>query len=199
MSAVAYMGHGSLPIERKGDWIETYTGRSFYPLDPRVSDVHIDDIAHALSMLCRFGGHTEYFYSVAEHSVNVAECLYAWYNDPKLALKGLLHDGSEGYLVDMPSPIKPYVTNYKTLERGVQDAVYTRFTGIPTEGDEISIKGADTFMLYVEASQLMRKKATTYTLYSEYKDRISEYPHLECLVPALAKERFMLTYEKFKL
>ena len=53
-------------------WIETYSGKRFYILDPRPQDVDIVDIAHALSLLTRFTGHTREFYSVAQHSVLVS-------------------------------------------------------------------------------------------------------------------------------
>ena len=54
------------------DWIQTYSGKKFYPLDPRPEDIDIRDIAHALSLNCRFNGHCRCFYSVAEHSVGVS-------------------------------------------------------------------------------------------------------------------------------
>lgn len=60
------------PTERAGDWMQTFTGRQFWPMDPRPEDLDILDIAHALSLLCRFGGHCQRFYSVAEHSVHVS-------------------------------------------------------------------------------------------------------------------------------
>jgi uncharacterized protein len=86
---------------RVGDWIQTYTGLVMYPLDPRGSEICIEDIAHALSNLCRFTGHVREFYSVAEHSVYVSyQC------DLEDALWGLLHDASEAYLADMSRPMK---------------------------------------------------------------------------------------------
>lgn len=86
---------------RNGDWIETFTGRKFYPLDPRADEVDIRDIAHSLALQCRFAGHVREFYSVAQHSILVGLLV------PKPdRLWGLFHDASEAYLVDLPRPIK---------------------------------------------------------------------------------------------
>lgn len=86
---------------RVGDWISTFTGGRWYPLDPRVEDVHIEDIAHSLSMLCRYNGHCKHFYSVAEH------CWLLSYAVPDpYKLEALLHDGSEAYTSDIPRPFK---------------------------------------------------------------------------------------------
>lgn len=82
-------------------WIQTYTGRKFFPLAPRAADVNIRDIAHSLSLQCRFNGHCLAFYSVAEHSVRVSRHL-----DAAHALWGLLHDAAEAYVSDIPRPLK---------------------------------------------------------------------------------------------
>lgn len=88
-------------MSRTGDWILTYSGRRFWPLDPDPEDIDIVDIAHALSNQCRFSGHTKFHYSVAQHSVLVS------LNVPlKVAMWGLLHDAAAVYLVDLPRPIK---------------------------------------------------------------------------------------------
>ena len=57
---------------RKGDWLSTYTGKQFYPLDPREEDVDINDIVHSLSQQARFNGHSVKFYSIAQHSTLVS-------------------------------------------------------------------------------------------------------------------------------
>ena len=80
--------------ERIGSWLQTYTGKKFYPFDPREEEVDILDIAHALSQLCRFGGHTKEFYSVAEHCVLVSMCCPS-----EVKLLGLLHDAAEAYQI----------------------------------------------------------------------------------------------------
>ena len=94
-----------------GSWIQTISGKVFYPMAPREEDVDISDIAWALSMQCRFAGHVKYFYSVAQHSVLLSRSL-----PPKHALWGLLHDASEAYLVDVPRPIKNELPAYKQAE-----------------------------------------------------------------------------------
>ena len=79
--------------ERRGDWIQTYLGIQFWPLDPRPEEVMLFDIAHSLSNMCRFTGHCREFYSVAQHSVIVSQ------NVPREdAAWGLLHDASEAYM-----------------------------------------------------------------------------------------------------
>ena len=60
------------PDARKGDWMQTFLGIQFWPMEPRVDEIQIEDIAHALSNQCRFAGHCSTFYSVAQHSVMVA-------------------------------------------------------------------------------------------------------------------------------
>ncbi len=83
------------------NWIETYTGKKVYPLYPNPDMFCAEDIAHALSLQCRYNGHVPQFYSVAQHSVLVSQLV-----DTHDALWGLLHDAAEAYLSDIPSPVK---------------------------------------------------------------------------------------------
>lgn len=109
---------------RKGDWIQTYTSKQFWPLDPRPEDVCIEDIAHALAMKCRYNGHCSRFYSVAQHSVlvSLAEPI------PLLERKeALLHDAAEAYLPDVPRPIKPLLTGFAEIEENIDRAIAERF------------------------------------------------------------------------
>lgn len=87
--------------QRIGKPIRTFSGKWIYPLDPRLDEIDLGDIAHALSNLCRFTGHCQ-FYSVAEHSCYVA----ATVTDPRLRLPALLHDAAEAYLGDIAAPNK---------------------------------------------------------------------------------------------
>ena len=167
---------------RIGDWIQTYGGKQFWPLDPRPEDIDLVDIAHALSMLCRFTGHTKRFYSVAEHSVHVSmRCA------PTDALWGLLHDASEAYLVDLARPVKrqPQMSAYRDAEASVMRAVCAHF-GLPSI-EPRSVKEADNRMLYTEARDLMAPVHPKWTWAAE------PYPDLEIVgaEPAAAKVMFL--------
>lgn len=101
--------------DRRGDWMITFTGRRFWPLDPRVEDVSFADIAHGLSLICRYGGHSRCFYSVAEHCVHLAVWFLEQGRDD-LARHALLHDGSEAYIGDIIRPLKPQLPQFKAAE-----------------------------------------------------------------------------------
>lgn len=136
--------------DRIGDYIQTFTGKRFYPLDPRADEVHIEDIAHALSNICRFNGHVKRFYSVAEHSVFVALCTPIEHR-----LRALLHDASEAYLCDLPRPIKRSVTGYAEAEASVMAVVCERF-GVSVDEAPI-IKLNDNRILLTERETFMER------------------------------------------
>jgi hypothetical protein len=91
--------------------IQLWSGRFFDFHDMRPEDVSINDIAHALSMLCRFNGHVDKFYSVAQHSVLVSHHV-----QPEYALVGLMHDATEAYIGDMASPLKKQIPAFAEFE-----------------------------------------------------------------------------------
>lgn len=136
-------------MKRKGDWIWTYTGRQFYPLDPRPEDVCIEDIAHHLAMKCRYSGATMGFYSVAEHSVHVSRYVPA--EDAKW---GLLHDAAEAYLADIPRPVKAHIPGWRKIERRVEKAVLERFGMSDFEPDAVRL--IDTAILADEKAALFK-------------------------------------------
>ncbi len=137
-------------MPRNNAWIETFTGRKFHLLDPSPSEVHIEDVAHALSLLCRYTGHTRNFYCVGDHSLRVSHLC-----DPTDALAGLLHDASEAYLADMNSPLKhsPEMSKYRTAEKRVQAVIMKRF-GLPSK-EPASVKLADRRLLVTEKRDLL--------------------------------------------
>lgn len=105
-------------------WIKTFTGREFDIIAISKDDLEIMDIATALSRLCRWGGHTRVFYSVAEHSVRVSEKLPG-----PLQLAGLLHDASEAYVQDLIGPLKnqDFMHGYRAFEDLVHACVEDKF------------------------------------------------------------------------
>ncbi len=143
-------GDGRQPINNNDAWIQTYSGRRFSPVNPDPKSIVLQDIAHSLSMQCRFSGHSKKFYSVAQHSV-----LVSYICDSADALWGLLHDASEAYCVDIPRPLKQsgLLQGYIDIENAVQQAVCHRFNLSPIEPS--SVKIADKQLLATEARDLM--------------------------------------------
>ena len=95
--------------------MDTYTGNKIDPMNMTASDISIQDIAHALSLTCRGGGHVSYFFSVAQHSINCMNEAKSRGWAERLQLACLLHDASEAYISDIIRPVKAHLSNY--LER----------------------------------------------------------------------------------
>jgi hypothetical protein len=130
-------------------WIHTATGKHFDPLNPDSDLIDIRDIAHALSMQCRFVGHVKDFYSVAEHSVRVSRACAE-----RDALAGLLHDAPEAYLHDLASPIKHAagMERYREAEALLEAMIYGKWGLAPTM--PASVRKADKTLLNTEARDL---------------------------------------------
>lgn len=144
-------------MERNKAWIMTYTGRKFHLSEPSPEEVDREDIAHALSNICRFTGHTKYFYSVGTHSILCAEQARKDGMSAKIQLYCLLHDGSEAYLTDVNRPLKSIIENvYCPIEEEVSVVIFEHF-GLPQPTDEEwkTVKHYDNLMLANEIGQLM--------------------------------------------
>lgn len=147
------------PVEtRIGDWMITYTGRRFYPLDPRVSEVDWRDIAHSLAFTCRYGGHVRRFYSVAEHCAILAG-YFLRLGKPDLAKWALLHDAAEAYVGDIIRPLKPSLDGFAQVEADVEFVIFER-AGLIAPGAEwdgklpAEVKDADNRIIADEARAL---------------------------------------------
>lgn len=137
--------------EYSGHWITTYTGKKFHFLDPQPEEINIADIAHALSLTCRFGGQCKKFYSVAEHSIRTSEIV-----SERFKLLALLHDASEAYMPDLPRPIKASIPEFKVMERVILVAVWKEFRVVGWfDSYDTVIKEADDTLLATEARDLM--------------------------------------------
>lgn len=174
---------------RVGDWIQTYTGVHFYPLDPRPEDFRIEDIAHALSNLCRYTGHVSRFYSVAEHSVHVSRlCPPGW------ELAGLLHDAAEAYINDLSRPLKHGggLDGYRAIEWGLDSAIAERFTlGFPLP---MCVKDIDKAMFWWESRELMMADRA-WEQWREYADRYDR-PTIYGWSPDQAKIEFLMRFKE---
>jgi hypothetical protein len=150
--AMNFGGHGyvEMPRPARTDWIETSSGRQFWPLTPNADDVCLEDIAHALGNKCRFGGHCLDFYSVAEHSV-VMSCLVP----AEFAREALMHDAAEAYLPDICAPVKPHIPGWKEIEHGVERAIAKHF-GLTFPWPPV-IKEFDRRIVVTERMQVMPK------------------------------------------
>lgn len=145
--ADVYWGKPAVREVARNDWSQTSSGKQFFPLKPDPEAICIQDIAHALSNLCRFGGHVKEFYSVAQHSIIVASLL-----PPELQLAGLLHDATEAYLVDIPRPLKIALPEYKVIEERLAEVIEAKY-GVSFEDPRI--KHADNVALMTEARDLL--------------------------------------------
>jgi len=136
--------------KRRGSWLQTFTGRAFYPLDPRPEDVDIRDIAHALACTNRFNGHTRAPYSVAQHAVLVSFAAPPW-----AAFAALHHDDSEAYIGDMIRPLKTEMPEFQKIEAPLQ-AVIEQALGVDTSDPAIreAVRLADNTLLAMEKRDL---------------------------------------------
>ncbi len=182
------------------DWIQTYSGKAAHLLNPVPSEIDIEDIAHALSMICRFTGHVHTFYSVAQHSVLVAELL-----PESMQLQGLLHDGHEAFIGDISSPLKRTLKDNGArevchqLQEGFDFAIY-RALGIPlpTRTTKQAIHDADLAMLMAERRDLM-KPARPFKAWNAELEALTPAPNLiEPWSQADAKAEFLRLFHAWR-
>jgi len=129
-------------------FIQIVSGELFSFTDPLNSNFTIEDIAHALSNVCRYSGHVKEFYSVAQHSVMVSHIV-----EPEHALLGLMHDATEAFLSDIPSPLKRILPDYCLIEKYIETCIMTKFN-LPTNHPP-EIKKADILALVTEKKSLL--------------------------------------------
>lgn len=171
--------------------ILTNEGRYFYFEQPWAHPFTITEIAHALSHLCRFTGHTDRFYSVAQHSVLVSRLVPVG-----LAYDGLLHDAAEAYLGDVASPLKRMLPDYKVIEHNVEEWLFRWFNvGFPLHPD---IKKADIRALVTEKRDQMVGDAT----YKQecggllWPDVVPDAKRIKPWSPRRARIEFLMRYEE---
>jgi uncharacterized protein len=166
----------------------TFSGRRIDPLNLQPGDINIEDIAHSLSLLCRFGGHTTSFYSVAQHSVRVARAL-----PPELWLEALLHDATETYLQDLIRPIKRQLPQYSVLEQRVWNTLAFRYNLNSHLSSEIIY--VDNACLKSEIAQFLPSPGREEELANSYWDEFEALPPADhSWSPGEAEGYFLMLY-----
>jgi len=158
---------------------------------PTEEDIVIEDVAHALSLLSRAGGHSEQFYSVAQHCINCAnEALARGYSE-RIQLACLLHDASEAYIGDVTRPFKKHLLYYLEIEEKLQSTIWhilgiTQLTGT----EEKKVYEIDDAMLYHEFLSLMNE------VISEKKSQLTSQPNFNERRFKDVEQEFLALYKK---
>lgn len=179
-------------MRTNSNWIQTYTGGKFWPLDPSPEEVNIEDIAWALSMQCRFTGHCAEFYSVGDHSCWVSDMIPKEYQ-----LQGLLHDAAEAYLIDVARPVKHAdgFTFYREAEEKIAAAIGEKF-GIDLVNLPHEVCHADSAMLLTEAHYLFPHSHPAQWRVSCSCGPVDKYDlQLEPRAPVAAYNAFLVRFE----
>lgn len=177
-------------------WFNTASGKKFFPLAPTPDQIDINDIAHALSQICRYGGHCKTFYSVAQHSVLVSRLVPSW-----AAKYGLLHDAAEAYVGDVVRPIKRLIPRHSEIEAEVMEAIYKSLHVLPLRSGTTRaiIKHFDNVALLMERRDVMPPDVDN-TPWIE--DGTIDHPlpteRIVPLSPQVAKEEFLHRWNELK-
>lgn len=171
-------------------WFTTFTGKVFGPRECEPSDICVEDIAHSLSNICRYGGHCKTFYSVAEHCERLTLLV-----PPPLKIHALLHDAPEALTGcgDVVSMIKHNVFPViGTFEKILLNKVYQRFElCILTAQGEHELSKAENVLLAMEVRDLMHESCLAYWT-------LPELPKKDVIIPwspGYAEYRYL---ERFK-
>lgn len=169
-------------------WINTLSGKHFSFTDTDAETISIEDIAGALSNLCRFTGHVQDFYSVAQHSLYVSRLV-----PPEMALEALLHDAAEAYCGDVSSPLKAFLPDYQVIEHRVDQFIRNKFD-LPAV-ISAQVKRADLIMLATERRDFDMDDGTPWPVLEgiECADFMI-YP----LTPRQARVQFLQRYNELK-
>ncbi|KNC94881.1 hypothetical protein [Trabulsiella odontotermitis] len=171
------------------DYIQTLSGKKFRYLSATVDDIETEDIAMALSHICRFSGHLPEFYSVAQHSVLCSQLVPA-----EFAFEALMHDASEAYCQDIPAPLKALLPDYRRIEDFVDGLIRTKY-GLPVTHSPV-VKHADLIMLATERRDLGIDNGEPWSMLEGIPG--SDLLHIVPLRPGLAYDLFMARYVELR-
>jgi len=156
--------------------ILVHSGIIFDVFHPKAENIRIIDIAHALSNICRYGGHCPKFYSVAQHSVLCSEKP----GTPLEQMEFLMHDASEAYLIDLPRPIKRNMPIYREIEDDLLDVIFKHFgLNFPLTG---RVHEVDDELLRFEYDKFFTNPDSNFEFWT----------------PEVAKQMFIMRYEELR-
>ncbi len=171
--------------------ITTYTGRCFDPVHAVAEDIRAQDIAHALSLMCRANGHFPHFYSVAQHCVNCAQEAAARGYSRRVQLACLLHDASEAYLSDITRPVKEWLPYYREVEHTLQSLIYGLWiTPALTDEELRCVAAVDDALLYHEFKEISHR------LVSDIEPPLSAQLSFSCVPFEKTEEEFLQLFER---
>lgn len=170
------------------DFMMTQSGVHVTPLTPNAEQIFIEDIAHALSHLCRANGHTKYFYSVGQHCINCALEAKARGLSKKMQLTALLHDASEAYMADLIRPVKQFMPEYSVIEDKLLAVILNKY-GLDAKLP-IEVKQIDDAMLYMEFKILANAELT------HYKAELKSTPDFSEKVCTAIKEDYLKLFKE---
>lgn len=156
--------------------LRTFTGMVINVFDPKPEDICIEDIAHALSNICRFNGHSAKFYSVAEHCIRCADAI----ENPRNRMAALMHDAAEAYIGDVPTPIKRMLSDVYKYEYRLMEVIAEKF--------------GFKYPLCLEVEAIDRAM-----LHKEWKELMLPNSHTAILDPLEARAEFLAAFDRINL
>lgn len=177
-------------------YTENMKGRRFYYNDLSCNTYDIEEIAHALSMICRAGGHFRQFYSVATHSILIAEYFIKLNYDFKTIRTALLHDATEAYIGDVITPLKNMFPEIKQFEDRLYSHIAVKFDLFREIPNVIKI--ADTKMLNLERSYLLPPTNNDWGTGYKFLNVEEKFKEMLFWDMGKTKKRFLELYNKYK-
>lgn len=173
--------------------ISTYSGRTFNFMQTTPDMIDINDIAHALSQVCRFAGHSKTFYSVAQHSVLVSMLVEG---GKGLQFSGLLHDASEAYIHDVSRPLKLFLEDYRLIENRLMRTICMKYQLIWPLPEEVKV--ADNLALTNEGARFMHGGEDVFGTLAAPISRVADHYLSRALPPEEAKAAFLERFEALR-
>ena len=192
VSGIIYTTQAREVLNGKMTIINTHSGRQVNIRNPQPETIDIGDIAHALTFLCRGGGHTNFFFPVARHCVYCAREARARGFSKEVVLACLLHDASEAYMVDLPKPIKDGLfPEYRTYENRLLSCIYRKFIGRDLTPDEMAkVEEIDHTLLMYDLKYLLNMDVELPLIHIELEYESEPFGH--------SKAAYIETFEELK-